>query len=402
MANGLPDNMILNILEDDHQALWISTPNGFCKAIPHEENKQLVFSVISYDATNNLQSREFNDNAALKTRSGELIFGGPSGFNIINPATSDKPVYQPAIVFTGFQILNRNVEPGEPVNGRVLLKHALSQLQSIDLKYKENVFSIDFASLDFSHNVYDRYAYMLEGFNEDWLYADGNQRRATYTNLNPGHYVFKVKVLNRAGLWSHVKTLQINIEPPFWRTPVACFIYLLIAAGLFWLIRRITLDRIQMRFEVRQQRLEAERVQALEQLKTKFFTNVSHEFRTPLSLIIGPLDKIIQHTADEEQVKQLNLVQRNAKRLLNLVNQLLDFRKMEVQQVKLHPAIGDIVGFSRETSNSFTDMAEKRRSGFHSRLILIVSKCILIRIRWKRFYSTCCLMLLNILMIMGS
>lgn len=364
ISNGLPDNMILNILEDNHQTLWISTPNGLCNVIPRQDNEHTVFSVVNYDATNNLQNREFNDNAALKTRTGELIFGGPSGFNIINPASIGKPIYHPKIVFTGFQILNKNIEPGEPVNNRVLLNHSLSQTQSIDLKYKENVFSIDFASLDFSHNAYDRYAYMLEGFNEDWLYADGNQRRATYTNLNPGHYVFNVKVLNRAGLWSDVKALQINIEPPFWRTPIAYIIYLLIATGLFLLIRRITLDRIHMRFEVRQQRREAERVRALEQLKTKFFTNVSHEFRTPLSLIIAPLDKIIKHTTDEEQVKQLSMVKRNAKRLLTLINQLLDFRKMEEQGVKLHPAIGDIIRFCKETSYSFTDISEKKKIQF--------------------------------------
>jgi signal transduction histidine kinase/ligand-binding sensor domain-containing protein/DNA-binding response OmpR family regulator len=364
ISNGLPDNMILNILEDDQHTLWISTPNGLCNAIPRQNNNEVVFSVISYDATNNLQNREFNENAALRTRAGELIFGGPSGFNIINPASIWKAVYHPKIVLTGFQILDKNVEPGESINSRVLLNRALSQLQSVDLKYKENVFSIDFASLDFSHNDNDKYAYMLEGFNEDWLYTDGNQRRATYTNLNPGHYVFKVKVLNRAGLWSDVKTLQINIEPPFWRTPIAYIIYLLIAVCLFWLIRRITLDRIHMRFEVAQQRREAERAHALEQLKTKFFTNVSHEFRTPLSLIIAPLDKIIKHTADEEQVKQLGMVQRNAKRLLNLVNQLLDFRKMEVQEGRLHPAIGDIVRFCRETSYSFTDIAEKKKIRF--------------------------------------
>jgi DNA-binding response OmpR family regulator/nitrogen-specific signal transduction histidine kinase len=138
----------------------------------------------------------------------------------------------------------------------------------------------------------------------------------------------------------------------------------LIAIGLFLLARRITLDRIHMRFEVKQQRREAERAHALEQLKTKFFTNVSHEFRTPLSLIIAPLDKIIKQSGDEEQKKQLNLVQRNAKRLLNLVNQLLDFRKMEVQEVKLHPSIGDIVRFSRDISYSFMDIAEKKKIKF--------------------------------------
>jgi signal transduction histidine kinase/ligand-binding sensor domain-containing protein/CheY-like chemotaxis protein len=363
-SDGLPDNMILNILEDNHQTLWISTLNGLCNAIPKQGKAGLVFSIIRYDDANNLQDREFTDNSALKTRAGELIFGGPSGFNIINPDKIQQPVYHPKIVFTGLQILGKSVVPGELVNNRVLLQQSLSRLQSIGLKYKENVFSIEFASLDFGHRIQDKYAYMLEGFNSDWLYVDGNLRRATYTNIGPGHYTFKVKVLNRDGVWSDEKTLQINIEPPFWRTNIAYIFYALFLAGLFLLARRIILDRIHMRYEVQLQRKEAERAHSLEQFKTKFFTNVSHEFRTPLSLVISPLDKIIKQTTDEELKKQLNLVQRNAKRLLSLVNQLLDFRKMEVQEIKLHPAIGDIIGFSKDISHSFMDIAEKKNIRF--------------------------------------
>lgn len=363
-ADGLPDNVILDILEDDHQTLWLSTPNGLCNAVPKQKQHNDGFAIVCYDETNNIQNREFNENAAFKTRAGELLFGGPSGFNIIDPHKIGKPSYHPKIVFTGLQIFNNNIDPGTVLNGRVVLRESLTQTPAIELKHKENVFSIQFSSLDFNHSTQDKYAYMLEGFNADWLYVNGDQRRVTYTNLNPGHYVFKVKVLDGYGHWSEVKALQINIAPPVWRTPLAYFIYALFAAGIFLLARRITLDRIEMRFEVQQQRREAERAHALEQLKTKFFTNVSHEFRTPLSLIIAPLEKIIQHTADEEQVKQLNLVQRNAKRLLNLVNQLLDFRKMEVQEVRLHPSIGDIVRFCRDTSDSFTDIAEKKKIRF--------------------------------------
>jgi signal transduction histidine kinase/ligand-binding sensor domain-containing protein/DNA-binding response OmpR family regulator len=363
-SDGLPDNIILNILEDDHHTLWVSTTNGLCNVIPKQKETGLTFSFINYDESNNLQNHEFNDNAAVKTKDGELIFGGPSGFNIFNPDKIQKPVYRPKIIFTGLLILNNSVEPGELINDRVLMQQSLSQLESIRLKYKENVFSIEFTSLDFGHSIGNKYAYMMEGFNSGWLYADGNQRRATYTNLNPGHYTFKVKVLNRDGVWSNEKTLKINIEPPFWRTTAAYIIYSLIIAGLFLLARRITLDRIHMSYEVRHQRREAERAHALEQLKTKFFTNVSHEFRTPLTLIISPLDKIIKQTDDEEGKKQLNLIQRNAKRLLSLVNQLLDFRKMEVQEIKLHPAIGDIIGFSRDISHSFMDIAEKKNIRF--------------------------------------
>ncbi|AYD47294.1 hybrid sensor histidine kinase/response regulator transcription factor [Arachidicoccus soli] len=363
-SDGLPDNMIMNILEDRNQTLWISTPNGLCNAIPKKNKNGLAISVIDYDETNNLQNQEFNNNAALTLRDGKLMFGGPSGFNIIDPSAIKMSVYQPKIVFTELKILNKVISPGEKIDGRVLLPASLLKLKGIDLKYMENVFSISFASLNYTHSSRERYAYMLEGFNADWLYTDGLQRAATYTNLDPGHYLFKIKALKSDGSWSSVKSLEIIIEPPFWRTSLAYFIYVLIIAGILLLIRRITLDRIHMRYEVAHQRREAERIHSLDQLKTKFFTNVSHEFRTPLSLVIAPLDKIIKQTTDQEQKMQLSLVQRNAKRLLNLVNQLLDFRKMEVQEIKLHPAIGDIIGFCKDISQSFMDIAEKKRIQF--------------------------------------
>jgi len=363
-SDGLPDNVILNILEDDRQTLWIATSNGLCNAIPEQKGNAPGFSIINYDRMNNLQNREFNDNAALRTSAGELIFGGPSGFNIINPSAIQTTVQHPKIIFTNLQILNENVEPGEIINDRVLLQQSLTQLKNIDLKYKENVFSIEFAALDFTRSNRDKYAYKLEGFNADWFYADGKLRRATYTNLGPGHYTLKVKVLNNNGSWSEEKALQIIIAPPFWRSTVAYIMYILLIAGLLYLVRRITLERMKMRFEVQQQRREAERAHSLEQLKTKFFTNVSHEFRTPLTLVISPLERIIKQLSDGELKGQLNLVQRNAKRLLNLVNQLLDFRKMEVQEVKLHPSIGDIIGFARDISHSFMDVAEKKKIQF--------------------------------------
>lgn len=362
--DGLPDNTVLNIVEDKAGHLWISTPNGLCKVLVGVEEGVVTISTINYDETNNLQGREFNDNAALRLRSGELVFGGPEGFNIIDPSRSGKASSKPVIVFTGLQILNNTVEPGEEINGRVLLEQALPETGAIRLKYKENVFSVEFAALDFSHGTRDKYAYMLEGFNSDWLYTDALQRKVTYTNLNPGAYLLRVKTLNNSGVWSGEKTLRIVVAPPFWLTPWAFALYVAIILGILWVARKITVERAHMRFEVQQQRREAERVQALDRMKTKFFTNVSHEFRTPLSLILSPLDTIIKKTGDADQKKQLQLVHRNAKRLLNLVNQLLDFRKMEVQQFKLYPMAGDVVAFIKDISYSFSDISEKKHIAF--------------------------------------
>lgn len=368
--HGLPDNIILGIAEDDRGDLWITTPNGLCNLVLNTATNvsDLSFSVVNYDEMNNLQGREFNESAVYKTRAGQIIAGGPFGFNVIEPSRITRYTVEPKILFTNLQVLNKNITAGEMLNNRVILTEALASSDKIRLKYKENIFSIDFAALDFSHGSSAKYAYKLEGFNDDWVYIDGGQRRITYTNLDPGSYVLKVRALNNNGSWSSEKALEIIIDPPFWRTPLAFILYALVVVAGLLLARRITLERAHMRFEVKQQRLEAERALALDRMKTKFFTNVSHEFRTPLSLIISPLDKIIKNTSDPDQKKHLHLVHRNARRLLNLVNQLLDFRKMEVQEFKLHPVAGDVVRFIKEISYSFSDISEKKNIcfDFHS------------------------------------
>ncbi|HEX2534714.1 MAG TPA: two-component regulator propeller domain-containing protein [Chitinophagaceae bacterium] len=370
--HGLPDNTILTLTEDREGGIWITTPNGLASLkVEGTDAANLRFTVREYDEANNLQGREWNENAALRLRSGELIVGGPSGFNLIDPGAFPVAAQPPVIVFTSFHIFNQPVEAGRPFNGRVVLPESITGAETVQLRYDQNVFSIEFAALDFAHGRKSRYAYKMEGFNRDWLYTDGSQRRITFTNLDPGTYTFKVRATNPDGSWNEkVKSLKVIIRPPFWRTPLAFVLYALLLGLVLWLARRFLLERARMRFEVEQQRKEAERVQALDALKTKFFTNVSHEFRTPLSLILSPLDRILKHLQDGDQKKQLQLVQRNAKRLLNLVNQLLDFRKMEVQEFKLHPTLGDIVRFTRDISYSFTDIAENKhiRFSFHSEI----------------------------------
>jgi signal transduction histidine kinase/DNA-binding response OmpR family regulator/sugar lactone lactonase YvrE len=365
VEHGLSDNTILNILEDDSKNLWVSTPNGLTNITVIEKNGIVSLQCKNYDEKDGLQGRAFNENAALKTRKGELVFGGPNGFNIFHPRNIVPEKNIAPTVLTDFQIFNKSIVVGDKLNNRVVLPEAVTETDKIVLKYSENVFSIEFAALNFSSAERNKYAYMLEGFNNDWLYTDGTERKVTYTNLDPGEYLFKVKSSNNEGIWNEqAATIQISILPPFWRTPWAFILYGLGIAGALYIARRITVERARMRFQIEQQRKEAERMHAIDMMKIKFFTNVSHEFRTPLSLILSPLDKILKHCTDADLKKQLFMIHRNAKRLLNLVNQLLDFRKMEVQEFKANLTIGDIIAFIKDTSFSFSDISEKKNISF--------------------------------------
>ncbi len=368
IENGLPGNTILTIAEDNQQRLWVSTYNGIsCIQVKQEgaNTDNITISCKNYDEKDGLQGIAFNENAALKTRNGDIVFGGAGGFNIFNPGTivPDKTI--PSIVLTDLQLFNKSIAVGEKINGRVLLQHAISQTGTITLRHNENVLSVEFAALNFLNPEKNKYAYKLDGFNKDWILSDGKVRKATYTNLDPGTYTFFVKAANSDGVWNdNAIALHIKILSPFWKTPLAYGLYALVLVALLWFSRRLILQRARMRFEIEQQKQEAQRMHELDMLKIRFFTNVSHEFRTPLSLILTPLDKIIRQADDPGQRKQFQLIHRNAKRLLNLVNQLLDFRKMEVQELRLNPAQGDIIKFCRGISYSFTDIAEKKNIQF--------------------------------------
>lgn len=365
--DGLPDNLVLSVLEDNKHNLWLSTPVGLCNVLISKDpvSGKQSFRFRNYDESDGLQGKEFNEKAAFKTSSGEMVFGGANGFNIFDPQNILSDKKKAEMVFTELQVFNKTVSAGEKLNGHVILPHAISEANEIELKYNENVFSIEFAALNFSASEKIKYAYKLESFNKEWLNADAKTRKATYTNLDPGHYVFKVRAANRDGLWNdEEESLNINILPPFWKTGWAYLIYILLIAGLLFFARRMIIQRANMRFAIAHERKEAQRLHDLDMMKIRFFTNVSHEFRTPLSLILTPLDKIIKNAPDPSQKHQFQMIHRNARRLLNLVNQLLDFRKMEVRELKLYPSKGDIVKFIKDLSYSFSDIAEKNNIAF--------------------------------------
>lgn len=366
VKDGLPDNSILSILEDDQHNLWISTPNGICNLkIRGSVNGKAKISCKTYDKADGLQGMAFNVNAALKTSRGELAFGGPNGFNLFLPQNISSVKQAPKIVFTGFQLFNKNISPGEEVDGKVLLPQTISETSTVTLNHNQNVIAIEFAALNFFDPEKIKYAYKLEGFKNEWLMADGRLRKAFFTNLDPGEYVFHVRTGNDDGSWNNNESrLRIIVRPPFWKSPLAYVLYFLMIAIVLYIARLMIIGKARERFAIEQERLEAQRMHELDLMKIKFFTNVSHEFRTPLSLIISPVEKFIKAGSSPDDKNQFRLILRNARRLLNLVNQLLDFRKMEEQELRVNKTAGDIISFIGETSYSFSDIAENKQIRF--------------------------------------
>jgi len=366
--NGLSDNTIRSIVEDSQHELWISTANGLSRmeiTAAGDHPGPVRIRCRNYHEKDGLQGREFNERTALATRDGSLIFGGPNGFNLFRPENITNTAKVPPIVLTGLDIFNKTVSVGEKMGDHTILDRSLTETRQITLTHSEDVFSIEFAALDFMDNAGDKYAYTLEGFNKNWLVTDGKIRKATYTNLDAGTYTFKVKASDEDGQWyDQQATLKIVILPPFWKTPLAYVIYGLLLIGILVLARRMVIRKARMRFALEQERRETRRMHEIDLMKIRFFTNMSHELRTPLSLILAPVEKLLAGPPLSEPRQQYEMIRRNARRLLHLVNQLLDFRKMEVNELKLLPRQGDILKFIREISFSFIDLAERKGISF--------------------------------------
>jgi signal transduction histidine kinase/ligand-binding sensor domain-containing protein/DNA-binding response OmpR family regulator len=367
--DGLPDNTIRSILEDKEHRLWVSTPNGLCKVtiFPSKDTGSLHIRCRIFRESDGLQAREFNERAGLATRDGYFLFGGPNGFNIFRPEEISPERKAPPIVLTGLEVFDKTVHVGDTTSGHVILQKALTETNTITLHHRDNVFSIEFASLGYIPNTNNKYVYTLEGFSPNWLMVDNKSRKATYTNLDAGEYVFRVRATDEDGQWyGHQASLKIIILPPWWKTYWAYAIYLLLLALGLWFARRMVVQRARMRFALEHERRETRRMHEMDLMKIRFFTNMSHELRTPLSLILAPVDKLLSKPSSSsgDPRQQHEIIRRNARRLLHLVNQLLDFRKMEVNELKLHLREGDVMAFVREVSLSFVDLAEKKNIQF--------------------------------------
>lgn len=357
--HGLSDNTVHTILQDDGGKLWVSTSKGISVIT---EGKSDEWIIRNYDQHDGLQSLAFNENAALKLQSGEMIFGGPMGFNRIKPDGISNDHFIPKPIIVDFLLFNKSLKPGELINGKEILKNAIQYTDKVVLKHDQNVFSLGISPLYYLHPDRVKVRYILEGFNKEWLDLDTKSRLAPFTNLNAGEYDFKVIVSTDGEVWSEpFLLLTIEIKPPFWLSGWAYALYVLAILGILATVRFWERKRQESRFALQQEREEARRFKELDQLKTKFFTNVSHEFRTPVSLIISPIEKLVKLEDDPGKKSHLILVHKNARRLLNLVNQLLDFRKVDTQSLHVQNAEGDILAQIQDYAQSFQDMAESKK-----------------------------------------
>lgn len=347
--DGLSSNWVCGIETDNQNNIWISTVNGLSKF----NYRTKEFS--KYDIGDGLQSNEFEPYVSLKTSDGSILFGGRNGFNMFLPENITDNIEKPAIVITGFKLFNKKVpvaSPGSP------LSKDISQTTSLDLKYNQSAITFDYTALNYSSPEKNQYAYILHGFDIEWIQA-GTNRNAVYTNIPPGSYTFQVVGSNNDGYWNlEGASIDLNIAPPPWKTGFAYAMYMIILLGMLFLIRRILIYRIEQRKMIEFERKDKERIQELNQMKLRFFTNISHEFRTPLTLISGPLEKLMSYREENDERRYLlNIMQNNVRRMLMLINELMDFRKAEQENLKLHISRHDPVKFVNGIIECFQDHA---------------------------------------------
>ncbi|MBN9385858.1 MAG: response regulator [Chitinophagaceae bacterium] len=348
--DGLCSNAVLNILEDARGNLWISTFNGLSKFDP------VTRRFTNYSQSDGLQSNQFNYNAALTLHSGEMIFGGIKGFNIFCPEEIYTSRVAPPIYISGIRVNNVPVE----TDISYIARHSSDQIQEIKLPFSKATLSLDFVALEYTSPDKINYAYSLEGRDEGWIFA-GKNRTVNYTRLQEGRYVFKVKAMDADGVWSgKEQQLSIVVLPPWYRSWWAYLLYFAAAASLVYTYLRYQAQKTRLAYEVAWAKKETERVRELNEKKLSFFTNISHEFRAPLTLIINPLKELLYHPEKTSGTNDLGIVYRNARRLLSLVDQLLLFRKADTEADKLKITRLNFSALCREVFICFSQQAKTK------------------------------------------
>jgi signal transduction histidine kinase/ligand-binding sensor domain-containing protein/DNA-binding response OmpR family regulator len=354
---GLHEKSISSIVESNDGGIWLSGKKGITRL--DLKNK----TTVNYATYDGLLGNDFNNNAVLKDENGFLYFGGYEGLNYFNPENLAKSKKQLPIYLTDLKLFNKSVRPLE--KNSPLIK-VISETKKIILKHDQSVFTIDFIGINYSFPARNEFAYYLEGFEDSWNYV-GNKRSATYTNLAPGNYVFKVKAAEKNGVWSK-KPLELKIEilAPWWKTPFAYLFYSLLLLAAIHFANQYYQNRFKQKQMIEFEKKKAIQIEKLNNKKLQFFTNISHEFRTPLTLILNPLGDIIKNNCSElsdNVVNKLQTIQKSSERLSRLINELMDFNQLQFNKMTLQVQLIEIVGFTKEIVSYFDEEAFSR--GIH-------------------------------------
>ena len=333
LKDGLPDNTIYSILPDSLGNLWLSTNKGICRLDPQTQK------VRTFHTIDGLPGDEFNRFHQMKLPDGILSFGGTDGWTRFNPLRMKTDSYEPAVALTDIKINNKDVRLLKDSGGILLPVNAVDHLS---LPFQQNTLNFGFAGLEFSQPQNLQYRYRLEGYDNDWVPA-GNSHQASYTKVPPGKYTFLINASNTSGKWSsYIKSFKLKIEPPWYATITAYLCYAIILAGLAWAYVRFRIGREMLKQDIVHKEKQAMQLKELDDMKTRFFSNITHEFRTPLTLIMGPAEQLKESgKLDPNQNRLANTIMNNAKQLLVLINRLMDLSKLEARALQLQEQRGN-------------------------------------------------------------
>lgn len=357
---GVTGMVSCSVVEDKQGFVWIVNDHGATRLKVKKGSEGWEYYSEFFNEYDGLQRRQLNFRSILLTDNGDVIIGGQDGINIIPPKQLVCKDSHERVIFSGLRLFDRDIAVGESYDGHVVLECSMNECHHLDLNHDENAFTVLLATNEVTLPSTSRFYYRLRGFSDKWQMTAPDQPQVTFTNLEAGKYTLEVRSVVRNGSISEeLSTLEIHVHPPFWLTWWAYLIYLLLAAGVVWLVRRIVKRQQLVRQRLAHVREQAERNRQLDDLRLNFFTNVSHELRTPLTLIISPLDAMLKSEKDEQKRSRLSLIHRNAVRLFELVNQLLDFRKMDQQKQVLELSTGDVVAFTRDIVKGYHLLASR-------------------------------------------
>ncbi len=362
--DGLPDEAVYGILEDNEGKFWISTDMGICRFDPITEKFEV------YDVNDGIANNNFRQSAFLQTSAGIMLMGGLNGLTVFNPNQITKNPIPPKVLISRLKINDQTVVAGKKLNNKVVLNNLISATKELVLDFQNRNISLDIIVQHNSAPNKNKLSYMLQGVNPNWVEVEGGKATATYTNLSPGTYTFLYKGANGDGIWTpNASQLSIQVLAPWylrwWSLAIfACFV-LLIVYGVFSYLVRLEKLKQKLKFE----QLDKERVHEMDQAKLRFFTNISHEFKTPLSLIMGPLEKIEEKNNDKGNTKYFSIIQNNILRMQRLVEQLISYRKAETGHLELKYNKTTLGNFIYPLLEAFEENATRVNINFYHKII---------------------------------